>query len=102
WTAWLRSPDRLQNTFAHECFMDEIAASLNADPIQYRLRHLSDPRFINVVNTVAQKANWRHVLRPTPVFPASFRNPAGAGASPASCTKGLTATAPQSPRSWSI
>jgi len=56
WTAWLRSPDRLQHTFAHESFMDEIAASLQADPVQYRLRHLSDPRFINVVSTVAQKA----------------------------------------------
>ena len=58
WTAWLRSPHRLQNTFAHESFMDEIAASLKADPIQYRLRHIADPRLINVVNTVAQKANW--------------------------------------------
>ena len=26
WTGPLRSPARLQNTFAHECFMDEIAA----------------------------------------------------------------------------
>jgi len=64
WTAWLRSPDRLQHTFAHESFMDEIAASLQADPVQYRLRHLSDPRFINVVSTVAQKALWD--TRPSP------------------------------------
>jgi nicotinate dehydrogenase subunit B len=64
WTAWLRSPDRLQNTFAHECFMDEIAASLRADPVEYRLRHLSDARFINVIKTVAQKAQW--VTRPSP------------------------------------
>jgi CO/xanthine dehydrogenase Mo-binding subunit len=64
WTAWLRSPDRLQNTFAHESFMDEIAASLKVDPIQYRLRHLSDPRFINVVNSVAQRAGWD--TRPSP------------------------------------
>jgi CO/xanthine dehydrogenase Mo-binding subunit len=64
WTAWLRSPHRLQNTFAHESFMDEIAASLKADPILYRLRHLSDPRLINVVNTVAQRARWD--TRPSP------------------------------------
>jgi nicotinate dehydrogenase subunit B len=64
WTAWLRSPDRLQNTFAHECFMDEIAASLKADPVQYRLLHLSDQRLINVVNTVAQSAHWD--TRPSP------------------------------------
>jgi len=64
WTAWLRSPDRLQNTFAHESFMDEIAASLQADPVQYRLSHLSDQRLINVVNTVAQRARWE--TRPSP------------------------------------
>jgi CO/xanthine dehydrogenase Mo-binding subunit len=64
WTAWLRSPDRLQNTFAHESCMDEIAASLNADPVDYRLRHLSDQRLIHVINTVAQKARWdKHLSR---------------------------------------
>src|SRR5262249_28679751 len=40
WTGPLRSPARLQNTFAHESFMDEIAASAKADPVAYRLRHL--------------------------------------------------------------
>ena len=39
-TGPLRSPERLQNTFAHECFMDEIAAHVKADPVAYRLRHL--------------------------------------------------------------
>ena len=42
-TGPLRSPSRLQNTFAHECLMDEIAAQVKADPVDYRLRHLSDP-----------------------------------------------------------
>src|SRR5262249_26442557 len=32
--------------------------------VEYRLRHLSDPRLINVVKTVAQKALW--VTRPSP------------------------------------
>ena len=82
WTAWLRSPDRLQNTFAHESFMDEIAASLKADPIQYRLRHLVDPRLINVINAVAQKANWD--TRPSPKLRWPFQHgPAPAVASPA-------------------
>jgi CO/xanthine dehydrogenase Mo-binding subunit len=70
WTAWLRSPDRLQNTFAHESFMDEIAGSLQVDPIQYRLRHLSDQRLVNVINLVAQKAGWD--TRPSPAA-AMFR-----------------------------
>src|SRR5262249_4049212 len=64
WTAWLRSPDRLQNTFPHESFMDEIAASLKVDPVQYRLRHLSDQRFINLVNSVAHSGTWD--TRPSP------------------------------------
>jgi nicotinate dehydrogenase subunit B len=64
WTAWLRSPDRLQNTFPHECVMDEIAATLKADPVQYRLRHLADQRFINLVNAVAHSGTWD--TRPSP------------------------------------
>ncbi len=39
-TGPLRSPSRLQNTFAHECLMDEVAARVKADPVAYRLRHL--------------------------------------------------------------
>jgi nicotinate dehydrogenase subunit B len=63
-TGPLRSPARLQNTFAHESFMDEIAASLQVDPVQYRLRHLSDPRLIAVVEAAADTANWE--TRPSP------------------------------------
>jgi nicotinate dehydrogenase subunit B len=63
-TAPLRSPDRLQNTFANESFMDEVAATMAADPVQYRLRHLSDPRLIAVLNAAAKAANWDP--RPSP------------------------------------
>jgi CO/xanthine dehydrogenase Mo-binding subunit len=63
-TGPLRSPARLQNTFAHECFMDEIAASLKADPIEYRQRHLRDPRLKNVLAAAAKAAGWD--VRPSP------------------------------------
>jgi len=63
-TGPLRSPERLQNTFAHESFMDEIAASVKADPVEYRLRHLADPRLIDVVKGAAKAANWD--TRPSP------------------------------------
>jgi nicotinate dehydrogenase subunit B len=63
-TGPLRSPDRLQNTFANESFMDEVAASMTADPVQYRLRHLSDPRLIAVLNAAEKAANWD--TRPSP------------------------------------
>ena len=65
-TAWLRSPDRLQNTWAHESFMYEIAASLKLDPVQYRTRHLADQRLINLINAVTQKALWDTRFSPKP------------------------------------
>src|SRR6202158_1709821 len=63
-TGPLRSPARLQNTFANESFIDEIAASVEADPVQYRLRHLSDPRLIDVLKSAADAAGWD--TRPSP------------------------------------
>ena len=63
-TGPLRSPSRLQNTFAHECLMDEVAARVGADPVAYRLDHLSDPRLREVVQAAALEANWD--TRPSP------------------------------------
>jgi nicotinate dehydrogenase subunit B len=64
WTGPLRSPARLQNTFAHECFMDELAARVKADPVAYRLRHIGDERLKDVVNGAAKLAKWD--ARPSP------------------------------------
>jgi CO/xanthine dehydrogenase Mo-binding subunit len=58
WTGPLRSPERLQNTFAHESIMDEVASSVGADPVAFRLKHLSDPRLIAVVKAAADAAKW--------------------------------------------
>jgi CO/xanthine dehydrogenase Mo-binding subunit len=63
-TGPLRSPSRLQNTFAHESFLDEIASQVKADPVEYRLRHLSDSRLMDVVKAAAKAANWDS--RPSP------------------------------------
>jgi CO/xanthine dehydrogenase Mo-binding subunit len=63
-TGPLRSPVRLQNTFAHECFMDEICARVKADPVSYRLQYLSDTHMIDVVKAAAKAANWE--ARPSP------------------------------------
>ncbi len=64
WTGPLRSPQRLQNTFAHECFMDEVAERAKADPVAYRLKHLRDPRLSHVLDTAAKAAKWE--ARPAP------------------------------------
>ena len=63
-TGPLRSPSRLQNTFAHESLMDEIAARVTADPVAYRLRHVSDSRLKDVIAAAAKAANWD--ARPSP------------------------------------
>jgi len=70
-TGPLRSPARLQNTFANECFVDEVAAVVKADPVQYRLRHFNTStsdtggaRLAAVLNAAAQAAGWD--TRPSP------------------------------------
>ena len=60
----LRAPEQLQNTFAHESFMDEVAARVKVDPVAYRLRHLSDERLIDVVQAAAKASGWES--RPSP------------------------------------
>ena len=63
-TGPLRSPARFQNTFAHECFMDELAAHVKADPVEYRLRHLQSKRVIGVLTAAAKASHWD--ARPSP------------------------------------
>jgi CO/xanthine dehydrogenase Mo-binding subunit len=57
-TGPLRSPLRIQNTFAHECFMDEICARVKADPLAFRLQHLSETRIIDCLKSAAAAAKW--------------------------------------------
>ena len=35
--SWIRTPGRMQNTYANEVFIDECAAAAGADPVEYRL-----------------------------------------------------------------
>ncbi len=63
-TGPLRSPLRIQNTFANECFMDELCAQAKADPVDFRLRHLDNARLIGVIRAAAKAANWERRISP--------------------------------------
>jgi nicotinate dehydrogenase subunit B len=63
-TGPLRSPLRIQNTFANECFMDELCWEAKADPVDFRLRHLRDARLVGVLQAAAKAWNWQP--RPSP------------------------------------
>jgi CO/xanthine dehydrogenase Mo-binding subunit len=54
--------------FAIESFVDELARKAQADPVQYRLRALEDPRGRDVIETAAQRFGW-----------SDFRKAAGRG-----------------------
>jgi CO/xanthine dehydrogenase Mo-binding subunit len=57
-TSALRSLGGFLNVFAVESFMDELAASADRDPIEYRLAHLADPRARAVIDAAARRSNW--------------------------------------------
>jgi len=63
-TSSLRSLGAHLNVFAIESFMDELAAEAGADPVRFRLDHLTDPRARRVLTEVAQLADWGHRARP--------------------------------------
>jgi len=60
----LRDPVGPQIHFASESFMDEVAASLDLDPVEFRLRHVKNPRDIAVIKAAAEKSGWQ--TRPSP------------------------------------
>jgi isoquinoline 1-oxidoreductase len=46
------------NNFARESHMDEIAHAVSMDPLEFRMKNLTDPRLRAVVQAAADKFNW--------------------------------------------
>jgi CO/xanthine dehydrogenase Mo-binding subunit len=60
----LRSLGAYMNIFSIESFMDELAQEAGADPVDFRLRHLDDPRAREVVSQAAARFGWSAARRP--------------------------------------
>jgi CO/xanthine dehydrogenase Mo-binding subunit len=58
-TSALRTLGAYANVFALESFVDEMALAAGADPVEFRLRHMKNPRARAVIETCAQKAGWK-------------------------------------------
>ena len=63
-TSHLRTPGRMQNTFANESFFDELAAAAGADPLAWRLTYLKEPRAKAVLEDVARLSKWQSRASP--------------------------------------
>jgi CO/xanthine dehydrogenase Mo-binding subunit len=54
----LRALGAYANVFAIESFVDDLALAAGTDPVEFRLKHLEDPRARDVVTTAAEKFGW--------------------------------------------
>ena len=78
--AWWRSVEHSGNAFVEECFLDELAVAAGLDPLEFRLRLLSEPRKVvdpvspnappldterlkRVLQVAAEKAGWGKPLQ---------------------------------------
>jgi nicotinate dehydrogenase subunit B len=68
-TSNLRAPGKVANCFAMESFTDEVAALAGIDPVEFRLRHLKDPRAVEVVRRAALLMGWSPRPRPQTADP---------------------------------
>lgn len=65
-TSNLRAPGQLARAFASETLLNEIAADLAVDPIDLRLRYLTnDKRGTEILKAAAEKAQWQKRGAPT-------------------------------------
>jgi len=79
------------NHFARESALDELAAQVGADPLEFRLRHLDDERLAAVLRSAAARLGWDGAGG----RPAAGPDGAGAGIAAGMEKGGRVATAAQ-------
>jgi nicotinate dehydrogenase subunit B len=62
--AW-RAPGNNTNTFARESQIDIMAAKAGADPLEFRLKNLTDKRMRRVLAACAEKFGWKPAKAPS-------------------------------------
>jgi CO/xanthine dehydrogenase Mo-binding subunit len=62
--AW-RAPSNNTNTFARESQIDVMAAAAGMDPVEFRLKNLTDARVIRVLKAAAERFGWTPAKAPS-------------------------------------
>jgi len=60
----MRTPGQRQQNFALESLMNEAASASGVDPLEFRLRHTTDRRLVDIIHATARSAVWE--TRPSP------------------------------------
>jgi CO/xanthine dehydrogenase Mo-binding subunit len=63
-TMHIRLPGGISTMFGRESFVDELAAAMGADPVEFRMQHLTEERVKAVLSAAAERAGWDR--RPSP------------------------------------
>ncbi|MCK5066382.1 MAG: xanthine dehydrogenase family protein molybdopterin-binding subunit [Bacteroidales bacterium] len=62
--AW-RAPGNNTNTFARESHIDMMAAKVGVDPVEFRLRNLTDEKMIAVIEALKEKFGYSYMKGPS-------------------------------------
>jgi nicotinate dehydrogenase subunit B len=62
--AW-RAPGNNTNTFARESHIDIMASKAGIDPLEFRMRNLTDDKMKRVLRTAADKFGWKQAKAPS-------------------------------------
>lgn len=62
--AW-RAPGASSNVFAREQHIDIMAAKAGIDPLEFRLKNCSQPKYLGVLNAAADRFGWKPAAGPS-------------------------------------